>query len=118
MINFTAHKDSVVDPLSGEEIKGYNIQFESPFVPSAPGLGGLNSTCYVIYRGWFGTYKIRECYVTKVWFDGSWGWRMDNGWSFLNNELGKTVFPYNELQIAIEICEKNNRMRKVKVKYL
>lgn len=45
---------------------------------------------------------------------------MDNGWNFCSDELDKTVFRYDEenLNKAIEICEKKNRMRKVKVKYL
>ena len=45
---------------------------------------------------------------------------MNNGWTFISDELDKTVFRYDkeELRKAIEICEKKNRMRKVKVKYL
>lgn len=111
---FTAHKDAAVD-YDGTEIKEYNSNFESPFVPH---ISGTSSHCYVIYRGLFGTYKIRECIVFEIWYTNIWGWRMNNGWCFRSDELGKTIFEYDELQKAIEICEKKNRMRKVKVKYL
>jgi len=112
---FTAFKNSSVD-YDGTELKEINNSFDSPFDPT-PG-GGFNRMCFVIYQGLFGTYKIRECYVTEVWYTNIWGWRMDNGWCYTHNELGKTVFRYNELQTAIEICEKKNRMHKVKVKWL
>ena len=111
---FTAHKDAAVD-YDGTEIKEFDSEFDSPFVPF-PAVGTLGD-CYVIYRGLFGKYKIRECSVTEVWFTNIWGWRMDNGWVFSENELGKTVFKHDELDTAIEICEKKNRMRKVKVNW-
>lgn len=114
---FTAHKDAAVD-YDGTEIKEFNKDFDSPFATFP--FGALNRYCYVIYRGLFGKYKIRQCEVVEVWFTNIWGWRMDNGWTFRGDELDKTVFRYDEenLNKAIEICEKKNRMRKVKVKYL
>ena len=114
---FTAHKDAAVD-YDGTEIKEFHKELDSPFVPF-PG-GGLNKYCYVIYQGLFGKYKIRQCEVVEVWFTNIWGWRMDNGWTFISDELDKTVFKYDKenLNKAIEICEKKNRMRKVKVKHL
>jgi len=112
---FTAHKDATID-YDGTEIKEFNKELDSPFVPF-PG-GGLDRCCYVIYQGLFGKYKIRQCEVVEVWFTNIWGWRMDNGWTFISDELDKTVFRYDKenLNKAIEICEKKNRMRKVKVK--
>lgn len=114
---FTAHKDATID-YDGTEIKEFNKEFDSPFCPFP--FGGLNRCCYVIYRGLFGKYKIRQCEVVAIYFTNNWGWRMDNGWTFSSDELYKTVFRYDEesLNKAIEICEKKNRMRKVKVKYL
>lgn len=114
MITLTAHKDASVD-YDGTKIKEVNSTFESPFDPWST---GTQVECYVIYRGMFGSYKIRECRVTEIWYTNMWGWRMNNGWVFSANELGKTVFKHDELQKAIEICEKKNRMRKVKVKHL
>ena len=113
---FTAHENADVD-YDGTEIKEYNSKFDSPFIP---GLCGehLKSLCYVIYRGLFGKYKIKECYVSEIFFTNIWGWRMNNGWCFSASEFGKTVFRHDELQKAIEICEKKNRMSKVKIKYL
>ena len=113
-IVFTAHKDAAVD-YDGTEIKEYNSTFESPFVPS---IGGTDSHCFVIYRGLFGVYKIRECIVYSIWYTNMWGWEMNNGWCFTEKDLGKTVFKYDELQKAIGICEVENRMRKVKVKHI
>lgn len=114
---FTAHKDATVD-YDGTEIKEFNKEFDSPFDPFP--FGGLNRCCYVIYQGLFGKYKIRECEVVAIYFTNNWGWRMDNGWTFSGDELDKTVFRHDKesLNKAIEICEKENRMRKVKVKYL
>lgn len=43
---------------------------------------------------------------------------MNNGWVLRADELGKKVFKHDELQRAIEICEKKNRMSKIKIKYL
>lgn len=113
-IVFTAHKDAAVD-YDGTEIKEYNSTFESPFVP---GIGVTDRHCFVIYRGLFGVYKIRECIVYSIWYTNMWGWEMDNGWCFTEKDLGKTVFKYDELQKAIGICEAENRMRKVKVKHI
>lgn len=115
-ITFTAHKDAAVD-YDGTEIREYNSTFESPFVPSIFG-AGTNGHCYVIYRGFFGTYKIKECIVYSICYTNMWGWRMNNDWCFTEKDLGKTVFKYDELKKAIEVCEEKNRMRKVKVKYL
>lgn len=113
-IVFTAHKDAAVD-YDGTEIKEYNSTFESPFVP---GIDVTDRHCFVIYRGLFGVYKIRECIVYSIWYTNMWGWEMDNGWCFTEKDLGKTVFKYDELQKAIGICEVENRMRKVKVKHI
>ena len=111
---FTAHKDAAVD-YDGTEIKEYNSTFESPFIPS---ISGTDSHCFVIYRGLFGVYKIRECIVYSIWYTNMWGWKMNNGWHFTGEDLGKTVFKHGELQKAIMICEEKNRMRKVKIKYM
>ena len=112
---FTVHKDSTID-FDGTEIKEFNSEFDSPFVPWES--AGTSNECFVIYKGLFGSYKIRECRVTSIWFTNIWGWRMDNGWTYTADSLGKTVFKHEDLQKAIEICEANNRYRKVKVKYL
>ena len=81
-----------------------------------PGFG-TNSECYVIAQNWFGRYYTQECSVESAWFTNIWGWKMTNGWCFTAEAYGKKVFKHDELQKAIEICEKKNRMRKVKVKH-
>ena len=45
-------------------------------------------------------------------------WKMDNGWTYFVDYLGKEVFLRNQLDTAIKICEERNRTRKVKVKRL
>ena len=115
---FTAHEDGSVD-YHGREIKEFNDELDSPFIPSGlVGLAGMKQYCFVIYRGLFGVYKIKECIVTSICFSYDWYWRTNNGWLLRTDELGKTVFKHDELQRAIEICEKKNRMSKVKIKYL
>ena len=111
----TAHVDGYVDH-DGIDVKEFNSKFDSPFTPWAS--SGLSRVCYVIYKGLFGKYKIRQCEVMSICFTNIWSWRMDNGWQIISDELGKTVFKYDELQKAIEICERKNRMRTVKIKYL
>lgn len=113
-MKFTVHHDAYVDH-TGYEYKEYNSEFESPFDPS---IDGLNGRCWVIYQGFLGKYKIRECIVTAVVYTNCWLWKMDNDWTFFVEDLGKTVFLRNQLDIAIKICEEKNRMKKVKVKYL
>ena len=113
MMKFTAHRDSCVD-YDGTEIPEYNSTFETPLWPTF----GRNSYCFVVYKGLFGKYKIRECIVYGIWYTNIWGYKMDNGWCIIGDELGKTLFTKDELQKAIEICEEKNRMRKVKVKYI
>ena len=111
-MKFTAYREAAID-YDGTKIKEFKKEFDSPFIP----VSGLSQYCYVIYKGFFGKYKIRECIVCEIWFTNIWGWCMDNGWHITSDELGKTIFKHDELQKAIEICEKKNRMRKVKVKY-
>lgn len=111
-MKFSVHHDAYVDH-TGYEYKEYNSEFESPFVPD-----GLNRYCWVIYRGFFGSYKIRECIVTAIVYTNCWLWKMDNGWTFFSDKLGITVFEYNDLSRAIEICEKKNKLRKVRIKRL
>ena len=115
MISFTAHRDAVVD-YDGIEIKEFNSTFDSPFIPWL--YAGSPRYCWVIYRGLFGIYKIRECEVVSIWFTNIWGWKMHNGWTFSSDELGITVFEYDDLSRAIEICEKKNKLRKVRIKRL
>ena len=113
-MKFTVHHDAYVDH-KGYEYKEYNSEFESPFVPS---IDGLNRRCWVIYQGFFGKYKIRECIVTAIVYTNCWLWKMDNGWTYFADYLGKEVFLRDQLGKAIKICEERNRMRKVKVKRL
>lgn len=54
----------------------------------------------------------------SIWFTNIWGWKMHNGWTFSSDELGITVFEYDDLSRAIEICEKKNKLRKVRIKRL
>lgn len=116
-MNFTAHKDMAID-YDGTQIKAFDSVFDSPFVPWCS--AGLSNYCYVIYRGILGKYKIRESIVHGIWFTNIWGWCLDNGWKYKQDDLGKTIFIHNdeELKKAISICERENRMRKVKVKYI
>lgn len=78
----------------------------------------LHEKCFVICKNWLGRYQVVEMRTTSFWFTNIWGWRMDNGYSFLADEYNKRIFKHEDLQNAIEICEKKNRMKKVKVKYL
>lgn len=70
-------------------------------------------TCYVIYRTLFGRYKIAKCEVMGIDYTNIWSWQMTNGWFFSADKYGSTVFA-NRNQ-AVEMCEKLNRKRKVKV---
>lgn len=113
-IKFTVHRDGYTT-YDGIEVNEYNSDFESPFVP---GLGGLQERCYVIYKGLFGKYKIRECIVVAIEYTNCWLWKMDNGWTYFIEDLDKSVFRREDLDKAIKICEEKNRLGKVKVKYL
>ena len=91
---------------------GSHDAFESVWEPEIR----IGDTCFVLYKR-FGKYVIRELKVYEYWFTNIWGWKMSNGWCFQAADYGKTVFRYDELQKAIEICEKKNRLCKVKVIY-
>lgn len=106
-----AYRPAYVDAFGGD-----HNEYKSEWTPELePGLG-TNSECYVIAQNWLGRYYIQECSVSSIWFTNIWGWKMENGWCFMGEDYGKKVFKHDELQKAIEICEKKNRMRKVKVK--
>lgn len=110
-MTLTAYYPAYTDIFGGEhpECKSeWQTELEPGF--------GTNSECYVIAQNWFGRYYIQECSVESAWFTNIWGWKMTNGWCFTADAYGKKVFKHDELQKAIEICEKKNRMRKVKVK--
>lgn len=96
---------------------GEHPEYRSEWQPELEPGFGTNSECYVITQNWFGRYYIQECSVESIWFTNIWGWKMTNGWCFMAEDYGKKVFKHDELQKAIEICEKKNRMRKVKVKH-
>ena len=87
--------------------------FDTELIPGF----GLSSDCYVVVRNWFGKYYIQECSVSSIWFTNIWGWEMTNGWKFEADQYDRTVFCHSDLQKAIDVCEKKNRTRKVKVKY-
>ena len=57
----------------------------------------------MIYQGLFGKYKIRQCEVVEVWFTNIWGWRMDNGWTFISDELDKTEIYEEYLEKIVNI---------------
>lgn len=113
-IKFTVHRDGYMTH-DGIEFKEYSSEFESPFIPS---FDGLQRRCYVIYKGLFGKYKIRECIVDAIEYTNCWLWKMDNGWTYFAEDLDKTVFRREDLDKAIKICEEKNRLGKVKVNYL
>ncbi len=112
---FTSHKDASVD-YDGTPIKEWNTEVDCPFIPGT--CGGRKSMCWVIYKGIFGSWKIRECYVMSVKFTNCWLLRMDNGWEYFSDRIGTEVFEHDDWEKAIRICEEKNRMRKVKVKRL
>lgn len=70
--------------------------------------------CYAVEKR-FGKYIVREMHVYEYFFTNIWGWRMTNGRYFTADDYGEILFGHDELQKAIEICEKKNRMRRVKV---
>jgi hypothetical protein len=111
MMTLTAYYPAFTD-LFGE-----HKEWKSEWEPELETGFGLNSDCYVITKNWLGRYYIQECTVSAFWFTNIWGWEMTNGWKLMANDYGKKVFKHDELQKAIEICEKKNRMRKVKVKH-
>ena len=109
-MKFIAIRESYCD------VYEYKKELTTPFTTNS--LGYLKSYCWVIYRGFFGKYKIRECTIESVIFTNIWQYRMNNGWIITNDELGKTLFRYDQLNEAIRICEEKNRLGKVKVKKL
>ena len=111
---FTAHKEAGT-AYDGTPTKGWDKTFDCPF---DPGSSGFNRTCWVIYKGFFGKWKIRECYVVEVAFTNCWSIKIDNGWYYFVDEIGKTVFVHDELNKAIDVCIEKNVRRKVKVKHL
>lgn len=112
-MKFTVHRDGYID-YDGTEIKPLDKEFISPL---QPGLlcPGLNSRCYVIYQNWFGRWQIKEVYVTEICFSNIFSYHLSNGWWITASELGKTLFLYDELNTAKEICLHKNQLRKVKV---
>lgn len=109
-IKLTAYRPSYTDEFGEHEER---VSEWEPEIDA-----GFHSNCYVITQNWRGKYYVKECTVLSYWYTGHWGWRMMNGWCFSAEDYGKSVFPRNELQKAIEVCEKKNRTRKVRVKYL
>lgn len=90
-------------------------EFISPFTH-----GGTepSSYCFVTYKGLFGKWKIRQSIVMAVKYTNCWLLCMDNGWEYFAEDIGKEVFEPDQLQEAIELCDKRNRLRKIKVKNL
>lgn len=105
----TAHFAPYVDECGKHDVQ--ESRWETNLCPGF----GSSSECFVIYKNWRGKYQIKECRVASCWFTNIWGWRLSNGWCFCADEYGETIFSHDELQKAIELCEKKNRMRKVKV---
>ena len=102
---FTAYRSAYVDEFGEHEER--KVEWEPPIK--------MFHDCYVIYKNWFGRYQIKELEISSFWYTGIWGWKLSNGWRFTSDEYGDTIFKLDELQKAIEVCEKKNRMRKVKV---
>ncbi len=116
MIRFTVHQDGYTT-FDGQEIKELNEEFESPLIPGKL-CPGTNSYCYILYKNWFGKWQIKEEIVAAIYYTNTYSYKMSNGWCIAANELGKTLFLYEELDKAIDICIEKNRKRKVKIKYL
>ena len=114
-MKFTAHKDECED-YDGTLIKGFEKDFECFFEPRTL-CSGNKSRCFVIYKGFLGKWKIREEEIRAVMFTNCWFLATKYTNIFLD-DIGKTVFKYDELDKAIRICEEKNRLGKVKVKYL
>lgn len=114
-MKLTAYKPEHKDCDGKTLFPEFNSEWEPPILADDFSSDGL---CFVIYKNWLGKYQIREEKVIEYWFTNIWGWRLSNGWCIIADEYGKTIFRHDELQKAIEICEKKNRMKKVKVKYL
>ena len=112
---FTSHKEATTD-YDGTPIEEWNTEFDCPFVPGC--WNHSAGTCWVIYRGLFGKWKIRQCRVCEVVFTNCWSLKMDNGWYYLTDEIGKSIFTYDDLGKAIDACMEKNARRKVKVKRL
>lgn len=113
---FSSRKDASVD-YDGTPIEEWNTEFDCPFVPGGIS-NGTSGLCWVIYKGLFGKYKIRECEVDAVIFTNCWLMKMGNGWYYFAEDIGKDVFTHDELDKAIRICEEKNRLGRVKVKRL
>ena len=115
-MKFIAIREEYCDEFGNhEECKK---ELVTSLVPSYLTFDCRNSHCWVIHKGLFGKYKIRECIIRKVIFDDAWAYQMNNGWIKYPDELNKTLFEYDKLDAAIRICEEKNRLGKVKVKRL
>lgn len=101
----SAYRPAYVDEFGKHEES--KLEWEPPIL--------LHHGCYIIYKNWFGRYQIKELGVASFWYTGICGWKLSNGWCFTSDEYGETIFKHDELQKAIEICEKKNRMRKIRV---
>lgn len=110
----TVHRDATTD-YDGTEIKEYNSTFESPLRPR--GLSpSKDSYCWILYQNWFGRWQIKEQVLESINYTNMWCYKFANGWCLDVEELGKTIFLYNELSKAKDECLKRNKLRKVKVK--
>lgn len=78
----------------------------------------VSSSCFVITKSWRGKYFVKECRVSSYWFTNIWGYKMTNGWCFTATDENDLIFAPQDLNTAIEMCAKKNRMRKVRVRYL
>lgn len=56
--------------------------------------------------------------MVAVVFTNCWLLKMDNGWHYFSDEIGKNVFVHDDLDKAIDVCMEKNARRKVKVKRL
>ena len=75
---------------------------------------GLWDYCFAVVERPFRCI-VKEFRVSGYWFTNIWGYRMTNDWCFTADDYGTKLFKADDLQKAIELCEKKNRMRKVKV---
>lgn len=75
---------------------------------------GFNETIYYIFQK-RKKWCIRKSKIDEIIFTNIPSVRLDNGWTVNYTHFDDRIFRENELDKAIELCEKQNRLSKVKI---
>ena len=71
---------------------------------------GLEQTVYCVYKGYWGKYKVKELYIVGFMCTNIPLYYLSNFWVMTEDDL------YDNIDDAINECERRNKRKKYRVK--